>query len=131
MGSQRRSTAPIALDAGALIVLETPRGRALIREIANGEAAVIISAGALAQAWRAPRRQVLLAALVKRGGTSIVPLDAAAAKACGVLLAHTGTADVIDAHVVISARDNGASAIVTSDTGDLARLDSTAAIHHI
>lgn len=61
----------------------------------------------------------------------IVALDAAAAKACGLLLARSGTADVVDAHVVLSAREGGATAIVTGDATDLARLDPAASLHEI
>lgn len=131
MGAQRAPRGPLALDAGALIALETARGRALLRRVAADGAPVIISAGALGQAWRAPGRQALLSALVKRDETMVVALDAAAAKACGLLLARSGTADVVDAHVVLSARERGATAIVTGDATDLARLDPAASLHEI
>lgn len=126
MGAQRGPRRPVALDAGALIALESARGRALMREIATAGTPVVLSAGALAQTWRAPGRQALLAALVKRESTAVVALDGAAAKACGLLLAQTQTADVVDAHVVLTARESGAITIVTSDPYDLARLDPAA-----
>lgn len=121
----------IALDAGALIALESPRGRALLREVATGEQMVVLSAGALAQAWRNGARQVLLGALLRRERTIVAPLDIAAAKVCGRLLAHTGSSDAIDAHVVLSAREHGAKVIVTSDPDDLRALDHQIRLHRI
>ncbi|MBI4885244.1 MAG: hypothetical protein HY826_14445 [Actinobacteria bacterium] len=40
------------------------------------------------------------------------------------MLARSGTADVVDAHVVLCAQRTRSS-VVTSDDGDLARLDPT------
>lgn len=123
MGTPGHVRRAIALDAGALIALESARGRALFRQLATGGQTVVVSGGVLAQAWRDGGRQALLAALLKRRGTVVAALDAPAAKACGQLLARTGTCDAIDAHVVISAREHGAGAIVTSDMADLRALD--------
>lgn len=123
MGTPGHARRAIALDAGALIALESPRGRALFRQLATGDQTVVLSGGALAQAWRDGRRQALLTALLKRRATVVAALDAPAAKACGQLLARTGRSDAIDAHVVVSAREHGADAIVTSDEVDLRALD--------
>ena len=123
MGAPGHARRAIALDAGALIALESPRGRALFRRLATSDQTVVVSGGALAQAWRDGSRQALLAALLKRRNTVVSALDAAAAKACGQLLARTGTSDAIDAHVVVSAREHCAEAIVTSDQADLRALD--------
>src|SRR5665811_886036 len=109
----RVGSEPVALDAGALIALEAPRGRALLRQCEQRGRPVVISAGALAQVWRDPRRQVLLSRLVKQPRTNVSPLDDAAARACGALLAAAGSSDVIDAHVVLSAREHEESVIVT------------------
>jgi predicted nucleic acid-binding protein len=49
-------------------------------------------------------------------------LDAGAAVQIGRLLAASRTSDVVDAHVVLCAREADGS-IVTSDPHDLARLD--------
>jgi len=48
--------------------------------------------------------------------------DARAARAAGELCGRTGTADVIDASVLLCALARG-DRIVTSDPGDLRRLD--------
>lgn len=57
----------------------------------------------------------------------LVLLDRVDAMAIGRLLAASGTADVVDAHVVICARRAG-QAIVTSDPADLRRLDPQARV---
>jgi len=48
----------------------------------------------------------------------LIALDGPGATAVGLLLSRTGTADVVDAHVVVCARRAGQS-VVTSDPGDL------------
>jgi len=53
---------------------------------------------------------------------SVVPLDEPTAKGAGVLCGKAGTADVVDASVVIAARLL-AQTVLTSDPDDLRRLD--------
>jgi hypothetical protein len=82
-----------------------------------------VPAGALAQAWRNPVRQVRLVRVLSAEGVVIHALDAATAQAAGQLCAATGTSDVVDASVVILARlVDGVT--VTSDPADLRRLDT-------
>jgi hypothetical protein len=57
----------------------------------------------------------------------IVPLDEHLARSCGELCAAAGASDVIDASVVILARQR-LDPIVTSDPNDLRRLDPAAQI---
>lgn len=57
---------------------------------------VHIPAGALAQAWRNPARQVRLVRVVGAESVTIHPLNGAMAKAAGQLCAATRTADVVD-----------------------------------
>jgi hypothetical protein len=57
----------------------------------------------------------------------IVALDEQLARACGELCGATDTADIIDASVVILARERG-DRIVTSDPHDLRRLDPACTI---
>ncbi len=54
---------------------------------------------------------------------SIIALDEAAAVAIGVVLAASGTADMVDAHVIVAARALRADRVVTSDPDDLTALD--------
>lgn len=115
----------ITFDAGALIACE--RGEknmtALILRLSNEGIQIAIPAGALGQVWRAGGRQALLARLVKSKTVEVVPLDEATAKAAGILCGNRGTADVVDASVVICAQNKGNSPVVTSDPDDMMRLD--------
>jgi malic enzyme len=114
------------IDAGALIAFERldRRARAAFRERTGP---LIIPAPVLAQVWRDSARQVLLARLVQAQGTVVEPLDSARAKAAGVLLGRSGTSDVVDASVVLSARSHKA-VVLTSDPEDLRRIDPDVAI---
>jgi len=110
----------VVLDAGALIAVDRADRRVIrLLELAQ---AIHVPAGALAQAWRNPARQVRLVRVVSSDGVVIHPLAAAGARAAGQLCAATATADVIDASVVLVARlVNGVT--VTTDSDDLRRLD--------
>lgn len=111
---------PVVLDAGALIAIERT-DRRIIRLLELAEE-VHVPAGALAQAWRNPVRQVRLARVVSADGVAIHALDGPSARASGQLCAATASSDVIDASVVLVARlVDGVT--VTSDPDDLRRLD--------
>jgi hypothetical protein len=118
MGAQRPR--PVVLDTGALIAVDRADRRVIrLLELA-GE--VHIPAGALAQAWRNPVRQVRLGRVVAAQGIVVHPLDELSARAAGQLCGATGTSDVVDASVVIVARSvDGLT--VTSDADNLRRLD--------
>ncbi|MGQ0772922.1 MAG: PIN domain-containing protein [Pseudonocardiales bacterium] len=124
----RTAVRGLTLDAGALIAID--RGdediRALLRRARAHEWPIVIPAGALAQAWRGGSRQARLADFLRarRDRPTLHPLDAAVARTAGELCGRTGTTDVIDASVVLCARSHGYHA-VTSDPGDLIRLDGT------
>ncbi|MGH8826666.1 MAG: PIN domain-containing protein [Jiangellaceae bacterium] len=117
-------TLDITLDTGALLGLErrNERAQGLVRRASRTGARISIPAGVLAQAWRASRRQHALAVLLGQDNVIVVPLDTRSALACGAVLAATGTSDVVDASVVVTARELG-SVVVTSDPGDIATLD--------
>ena len=118
MGTKRPR--PVVLDAGALIAVDRADRRVIrLLELAQD---VHVPAGALAQAWRNPGRQVRLVRVMSSDGVAIHPLDAPTARAAGQLCAATATADVVDASVVILARlVDGVT--VTSDSDDLRRID--------
>jgi hypothetical protein len=82
---------------------------------------ITIPATALAQAIRNPATQTRLSRLIRQAGTDLVALDGPDATLVGLLLARSGTADIVDAHVVVCARKAG-QAVVTSDVGDLRRI---------
>lgn len=124
MGRTRtRTAAGIVLDAGALIALD----RGDKRMIALLDRALIqgrtfrVPAGVVGQAWRDGRVQVALGRFLRSEEVEIVPLDDQLARSCGELCAATNSLDVIDASVVIVARERR-HPIVTSDPNDLRRL---------
>jgi hypothetical protein len=113
----------ITFDAGGLIALDRDDRRvlALIARTMQLGLRITIPATALAQAIRNPARQARLSRLVRQPGADLVGLDGPDATAVGLLLAQTGTTDVVDAHVVVCARRAG-QAVVTSDAADLGRI---------
>lgn len=111
----------LVLDSGALIALE--RGdRAMWRRLKSAvlaQQSPIMHAGIIGQAWRkgGPRQALLARAL---DGIEILPLDGTLGRQAGELLALTGLNDVIDAALVLLARDG--DQLLTSDPGDLEPL---------
>lgn len=128
MGRARtRTAAGIVLDAGALIALERGDQRMLAllqRALAQGRV-FRVPAGVVGQAWRNGRVQVTLARFLRSNEVEIVPLDEQLARSCGELCGAANTRDVIDASVVLLARERR-DPIVTSDPDDLRRLDPAA-----
>jgi predicted nucleic acid-binding protein len=128
MGRTRtRPAAGIVLDAGALIALDRGDKRMIAllqRALAQGRA-FRVPAGVVGQAWRDGRMQVTLGRFLRSEEVEIVPLDEQLARSCGELCAATDSSDIIDASVVILARERR-DPIVTGDPDDLRRLDPTA-----
>jgi hypothetical protein len=116
----------VTLDAGALIALDRNDRRliVLLARARETAAPVTVPATAFAQAIRQPDRQARLARLVRQPTTDVVSLDRVDATHVGRLLAASGTADVVDAHVVVCAK-RADQQVVTSDPGDLRSLDPT------
>jgi len=116
--------AGITLDAGALIALDRGDKRliALLDSALAQRLKLRVPSGVVGQAWRDGRIQVTLARFLRIDEVEIIPLDEQLARACGELCGATETADIIDASVVILARQRG-DHIVTSDPRDLRRLD--------
>lgn len=110
----------ITFDAGGLIAIDRGDRRvlALLARAAERGLRVTIPATALAQAIRQPARQVRVTRLMRQASTDLVALDGPDATATGLLLAASGTSDIVDAHVVVCARRAG-QVVVTSDGGDL------------
>lgn len=116
----------LTLDASALIAFER-NDRAVVAIIVRAQQHQIrlaAPAGVIGQAWRDARRQVRLARLLGADLVEVVPLDDARARAAGQLCGVTGTRDVIDASVVLCARERG-HAVLTADVDDLERLDAS------
>ncbi|MGH9559545.1 MAG: PIN domain-containing protein, partial [Bryobacteraceae bacterium] len=120
---QKGRLSGITLDAGAMIALDRDDRRviALLARTVERGMRVTIPATALAQAIRNPARQARLSRLIRQAGTDLIALNGPDATAVGLLLAKTGTADIVDAHVVVCARRTG-QAVITSDPGDLQGL---------
>jgi len=130
MGRTRtRIAAGLVLDAGALIALDRGDKRMialLARALAEGRD-FRVPAGVVGQAWRDGRVQVTLARFLRSEEVEIIPLDEQLARSCGELCGATNSPDIIDASVVILARERR-DPIVTSDPNDLRRLDPAAQI---
>jgi len=126
------STTGVTLDAGALIALDRGDRRmiALLDQALAARKSFRIPAGVVGQVWRDGRVQASLSRFLKAQEVQIVPLDEHLSRSCGELGGATGTSDVIDASVVIVAKERK-DVIVSSDGDDLRRLDPTASIFDI
>ncbi|HEX6448179.1 MAG TPA: PIN domain-containing protein [Trebonia sp.] len=112
----------IVYDTGALLSAErrNPDFIALHDELTSARIRPLVPVVVLAQAWRGgPQHQI--SRVLK--GCDILPDDERAGRAGGVACAASGTADVVDAIVIVTAVRHQA-AIVTSDPGDLTRIAS-------
>jgi predicted nucleic acid-binding protein len=136
MGKARSRSAKevtgVTLDAGALIALERGDRRviALLQELVSVGGKAHVPAGVVGEVWRGGGRQVTLSRFLASREVEVFALDLPWARACGELCALAGCADVIDASVVLVARQHG-EAIVTSDVNDLRRLDPSARLERI
>jgi hypothetical protein len=108
------------LDSGALIAIDRHDRKvgAMLRVLQREAEPVRTSAGAVAQVWRAGRRQVNLARTL--AGLDVAVLDELAAKKVGELLGSSGTSDLVDAHVALLVHAGGQ--ILTSDDQDIKAL---------
>ncbi len=115
----------ITFDAGGLIAVDRNDRRilALLARARELGERVTIPATALAQVMRNPARQARLSRLIRQAGTDLIALDGPDATAVGLLLARTGTADIVDAHVVVCAQRAG-QAVATSEPADLRRISA-------
>lgn len=114
-------------DTGALIGLERGDRSVLVllqRAMQTG-AVIHVPSGVVAQAWRGSPRQAPLAQLLRRRHVTVPALDASTARQIGLLLADSGTSDIVDGSVIVCARSVGdlPLAVVTSDPDDMSHLD--------
>lgn len=117
------------LDAGALIAVDRGEQRVislLDRAVAAG-VSLEVPATVVAQVGRDGGRQARLARFLGAREVITVELDAQSARAVGVMCGAAGIPDVVDGHVALHARRRGL-AVLTSDAGDIARLDPTLVI---
>lgn len=122
----------VTFDTGALIALERGDSRmvALLQMLVRRRERLRVPAGVVGQAWRGGARQAVLARFLSSPEVDVVNLDQSMAQACGELCAATSTSDVVDASVVLVAREHH-DTIVTSDVADLRRLDPSARLERI
>jgi predicted nucleic acid-binding protein len=117
---------PIVLDAGSLISAES-RSRivwTVYDESMKTGQELVVTTPVLAQVWRDGRRQAVISSFLKR--CVIDAPSERAAKRAGELLGRTGTNDAVDALVVATAVERGATMILTTDPNDLkALVDAT------
>jgi hypothetical protein len=117
----------LVFDAGALIALERDERDSWVRlKAAHIRSEVpLTNAAVLGQVWRGGQRQARLSQAL--AGIDIRPLDEGLGRAAGELLGATRRSDVIDASIVLVARDG--DEIVTSDPEDLRPLAVASGIH--
>ncbi len=114
----------LTLDAGALVAFDRNDRRVVAmpaQALAHG-LSLAIPAGVVGQVWRDGRQQARLARPLGSPDVEVEPLDEMRACQAGQLCGVRGTADVIDASVVLCARARG-HRIATTDADDLQRLD--------
>ncbi|MGH9124263.1 MAG: twitching motility protein PilT [Acidimicrobiales bacterium] len=118
----------IVLDSGALIAIERNDRPmiAIIKRERRENRAPLTHGGVIGQVWRSGQRsQVNLAHLLP--GVDIRAIDHALGLRVGLVLGAAGTADVIDAAVVLLASND--DEIFTSDPSDLRDLAVAAGLH--
>lgn len=112
---------PYLYDTGALIAIDNNERRMWARHsLALDDGRDIhVPSVVVGQAWRDPRRQVRLGRFLT--GCQVEPVGLEIAKAAGILCGKAGTADVVDATVVVMAASLGAL-VWTSDPNDIRKL---------
>ena len=115
---------PFVYDAGALIAFDNNNRRMWARhQVALEEGRdVHLPAIVVGQAWRDGRRQARLAKVL--ASCRVDPVRMETAKAAGVLCGKAGSADVVDATVVVLAASLRAI-IWTSDAQDIEALTAS------
>ena len=110
----------IVYDTGVLIAADRNDRKVWADHRARLEAGVVpvTTAPVVAQASRSPRQAQLRRFL---RGCDVAAFEPGQAHAVGTLLAKSGTADVVDAHVAVTAARTGA-VVITSDPDDLGAL---------
>jgi predicted nucleic acid-binding protein len=109
-------------DSGALIAIDTRRGDAAVQhhlDRLRSRDHIVVPAPVAAQVIRDPRRQARLMLTLR--GCEVIPFSADDAAPVGQLLSGSGTADVVDGLVALTAVKWRAT-VVTSDPDDITRL---------
>ena len=114
----------VVYDSGALIAIDSGNELSFRRHLSRMTARdhVIVPAPVAAQVVRDPRRQARL--MVTLRGCDVVSFEEDHAGLVGRLLARSGTSDVVDGFVAVTAAETDAI-VVTSDQGDIQHLLGT------
>jgi hypothetical protein len=109
--------ATVVHDAGALIAVGRRRAstRRFVAEGARGDRTAVVPAPVLAQVWRDGPRQALVARFLNLPFVEVDLLTAGLWRSAGALCGEAGTGDVVDAAVIVCARQHSAGAVITSD----------------
>lgn len=108
------------LDAGALVAVDR-RNRLIgvrLRVLQQQGTPIWLSSAVVGQVWRDGRKQANLARVL--AGVGIEALGEDDGKRIGELLALSGSADIVDAHVALITAH--ADLVLTSDPGDIRKL---------
>ncbi len=122
------------LDAGVLVAIERDESDAkdFVEAALQTREPLRTTAPIVSQVWRDGARQVLLTRFLP--SVDVLAFTANHVPLVGTLLRHSGTADVVDAHMLACAIHLEDS-IITSDLGDFAHLAGhlgaeSPSIHH-
>jgi predicted nucleic acid-binding protein len=109
----------VSFDSGVLTALDRREATAWawMRRAAERGVAPLVSAAAVAEAWRAGQRSWLQSAL---RGCEIAPVTHGLALAAGIACADVGS-ETVDAIIAATAAADGA-ALLTGDPADMQRL---------
>lgn len=116
----------VVLDVGALIAVErrSHQMQELVQVARSRRIGIVVPMVVVAQVVRSGGRQANLRRFLTDPYLRFVGLDYPMALKIGALLGESGTGDVVDAAVVVCARESGLAPVVTSDPHDLRKLDS-------
>ena len=114
----------LILDAGAFIGIERSSSsvRGYLERAAASGWELRTHGGIVAQVWRDGARQTRVAKALQ--AVTVVALDESLGRRAGLLMAHSGTSDAIDAALVALARRG--DTLLTSDPTDLRNLAEAA-----
>jgi hypothetical protein len=125
------------LDAGAFIALERRSSFMLgiLDAALHGKAEVVLPRTVIAQVWRGTPKQANVARLVsagiRRGGPVIIDeLTPERAREIGIRISQVHHLDIVDVHVALAAAQRG-HAVLTSDDGDIAKVDADLVLIHV
>lgn len=115
----------VVLDAGALIAIErrSPQVQEIVRAVRSRRVGIVVPTVVVAQVIRSGGRQANLRRFLADPYLRFEGVAYPTALKIGALLGQSGTGDVVDAAVVVCAKEAGSAPVITSDPQDLRKLD--------